>query len=842
MEKINKHISIILPPPNITGKLHIGHAFQQVLMDIIAKYASIKSHQVTWVPGTDHAGIAGQVAFERYCDERNIAPSERSKKIVEFVTEARGNIKAQMKKFGLSMAWEQDHFTLDPNFSSCVNKAFTQLYEDDLIYKGRRLVYFDSHHGTVLSNSEVVYKSVDSKLWYIEYSIEGSEDKILVATTRPETLFGDVAIMVHPDDIRYKHLINKRVIIPIIARVIPIITSTTVDADFGSGCVKLTPAHDMNDYVVARQHKLPLISILDHQGLLNDNTPITYRGLNTTQARKQVLIELRELEVLDKIVAIQHKVPTGERSGTLLEIVLTSQWFLSLKKMSGPLLDKIQDDQLHIYPETWKDHFLRWMSNLEDWCISRQIYWGHKIPAWFDQKGKLYVGTSLEAVLNKHPHLQAAELTQEKGSLDTWFSSCLWPLAIKGWHIHAKQVFTHDYLVTGFDILFFWIIRMSILTTYLVDQLPMKNLIVTGLIRDEYGNKMSKSRGNIINPIHLIEGRSLEDLIESMGPQNADKITKNFPEGIEAWGLDVYRLTMATIATPATTVSFDFHKMQGSKNFCTKIYNVSKYVIENTRQHAYHPHYVVCDPLNVWIAEKCNDLLHAVQKHIGNARIDLMVADIRHFGHDVFCNTYISLVKIGLKRQDAEFNQELQHTMVKVLHTLLIVLYPIVPGLSKMIEQRLFTQVAETCKLNFIPTKSASISHIETLVHLITDIRSFCKNSQELWIKSSLEQRVTLKGMQDYILGMVPSLTKIYFVDNLDLCNATFLSADMIVIGISRKLSPKQLAAMIQRYEVIEKLLTSQQFLAKASPDTVLLRQKELATLERIIALEKART
>lgn len=836
MNNLKDQVSIILPPPNITGELHIGHAYQQIIMDILSRYSSLSHHSVSWIPGTDHAGIAGQSAFYKYCDSLNL-DSKDNQVLQEFITLSRKKIRDQMKKFSLSVNWEKDQFTLDDNFAQCVKKAFCKLYRDGIIYRSEKLVYFDTQCRTVLSNAEVVHKDVEAHLWYITYNIDGHDKECIeVATTRPETLFGDVAIMLHPDDRRYKKLMGKKAIVPISGRRIQIISSKRVDPNFGSGCVKVTPGHSNVDFEVAKEYDLPILNILNDRFELNDTVPLPYQGLTMQDARIQVTKDLQAQGKISNKHIIKSSVPTSERSGIILESKITKQWFLSCAKISNPLLRKIARGDMKIYPPMWKERMIDLIVSAEDWCISRQIHLGHPIPAWLDDKNNVYVGASEVAVRKAHNLSTDVQLSKETSVLDTWFSSCLWPLAIKNWHLNADQIFTHTYLVTGFDILFFWIVRMSLLTNYLAGQIPAKHLLVTGLIRDAKGSKMSKSKGNVLNPMHVIDGISLKNLIEYYGDNNvASNLSQQFPSGIAGWGLDVFRLTMATISTPSNTVSFNFKVMQGNKHFCNKILHVCNFISINFKGTSCRFEQEVTDPLNLWIIEEFNLLLNDVKAQVKeHLRIDLMAKIVKAFAHDVFCNTYLQMVRILLD-SDPSKKDELHRTVVEVYLGLLSLLYPIIPDLCMQLKSTLESHLRRQLKLSLKPVKSTgeqSCDKIRFMIDLISDIRSFSRRG-DVMIFDSENRCLDWLGEMQFYLRRTFANKNFHFVSRMSKSCRSFKSVEGIILIESGEIQDK--SKLQQRYDNLKFLLSSEKFISRAPADVVAKRRRDLQQLELLL-------
>ncbi len=700
---------ILLPPPNVTGSLHMGHAFQHTIMDALIRYNRMKGNDTLWQCGTDHAGIATQMVVERQLNAKGLTRHDLGRedfvsKIWEWKAESGGTITKQMRRLGTSPDWTREAFTMDDDLSNAVQEVFVQLHEEGLIYRGKRLVNWDPVLHTAVSDLEVLNEEEAGFMWHLRYPLADGSGELVVATTRPETMLGDTAVAVHPEDERYQSLIGKEIKLPLTGRLIPVIADDYVDAEFGTGCVKITPAHDFNDYDMGKRHDLPMINILTDDAKINDNAPEAYRGLDRFDARKQIVADLNAQGVLVKVEDHTLKVPRGDRTGAVIEPYLTDQWYVAVESLAKPAIEAVETGEIKFVPENLSKTYYQWMHNIQDWCISRQLWWGHRIPAWYDDAGNVYVGRSEAEVREKHNIPAPTALRQDEDVLDTWFSSALWPFATMGWPDKTPELdkfVPSSVLVTGFDIIFFWVARMIMMTKKFTGKIPFKEIYITGLIRDENGDKMSKSKGNVLDPIELIDGIELEPLVTKrtggmMQPKLAAKIEKNtrkqFPEGINAYGTDALRFTFAAMASTSRDINFDMGRVEGYRNFCNKIWNASRFVLMNTEEFDTGKD---CGELSLsladeWIIDRFQHTVADVTKAMGEYRFDLAAQSIYEFTWNQFCDWYLELSKPVLQSDettDAE-KRGTRHTLINTLEQLLRLAHPIMPFITDTIWQR----------------------------------------------------------------------------------------------------------------------------------------------------------
>ncbi|RUO30053.1 valine--tRNA ligase [Aliidiomarina sedimenti] len=731
--------SIMIPPPNVTGSLHMGHAFQHTIMDTLTRYKRMDGNNTLWQVGSDHAGIATQMVVERKLaaeggpTRHQLGRDAFIDKIWEWKEESGGTITQQMRRLGDSVDWERERFTMDEGLSTAVQEVFVRLFEDDLIYRGKRLVNWDPKLKTAISDLEVENIDTDGSLWHLRYPLadgattaEGA-NYLIVATTRPETMLGDVCVAVHPDDERYQHLHGKYISLPLVGRRIPIIADEYVDPEFGTGCVKITPAHDFNDYEVGKKHGMPLINVLNDDAQLltaaeiyssngepladaDTSLPAEYAGLDRFVARKAIVEAFEAKGLLEKIEKHTNKVPMGDRSGVVIEPYLTDQWYVRVAPLAKEATSAVEDGRIEFVPKQYENMYFAWMRDIQDWCISRQLWWGHRIPAWYDEDGNVYVGRDEAEVRQKHSLSDSVVLKQDDDVLDTWFSSALWTFSTLGWPENTEDLKTFhptDVLVTGFDIIFFWVARMIMMTMHFLKdeqgqpQVPFKKVYVTGLIRDDEGNKMSKSKGNVLDPLDMIDGISADELVEKrtanmMQGKLADKIAKRtrkeFPEGITAHGTDALRFTLTALASTGRDINWDMKRLEGYRNFCNKLWNASRYVLMNTEEHDCGVH-AADDDIELsladqWIIERTNKVVADFRKALDTYRFDQAASIAYEFTWNQFCDWYLELTKPVLFNGTEAQQRGTRRTLVQTLEKLLRMLHPITPYITEAIWQR----------------------------------------------------------------------------------------------------------------------------------------------------------
>ncbi|MFI8622597.1 valine--tRNA ligase [Marinomonas sp. NPDC078689] len=862
--------SIMIPPPNVTGSLHMGHAFQHTLMDAMIRRERMKGKRTLWQPGCDHAGIATQMVVERQLAAQNTTRHDLGRKnflekVWEWKDQSGGTISDQMRVLGDSVDWQKERFTMDPGMSAAVQEVFVRLYDEGIIYRGQRLVNWDPVLHTAISDLEVISEEENGFMWYFRYPLaDGAtttdgKDYIVVATTRPETMFGDAAVAVAPDDERFTDLVGKFVELPLVDRRIPIVADEYVDKEFGTGCVKITPAHDFNDYEVGKRHDMPLINILTDDATINDTAPEKYRGMDRFVARKAVVADFDALGLLEKVADHKLKVPRGERGNTVIEPYLTQQWYVAVETLAKPAIEAVENGDIQFVPKQWENTYFAWMRDLNDWCISRQLWWGHQIPAWYDADGKFYVGKDEAEVRTKYSLADDVTLTQDEDVLDTWFSSALWTFATQGWPEETqdfKEFSESDVLVTGFDIIFFWVARMIMMTLKFTKKVPFKTVYITGLIRDERGDKMSKSKGNVIDPLDLIGGIDIESLVKKrtygmMQPRLAEKVEKNtrdtYPEGIQAYGTDALRFTLCSLASGGRDIKFDLNRLEGYRNFCNKIWNATRYVLMNTEDQdcGQNGADVELSLADKWIISRLQHTEDAVNRAFETHRYDLASQALYEFMWHEYCDWYLELSKPVLWDENATAAQltGTRRTLVRVLETFLRLAHPMMPFLTEEIWQRVAplagvagdtVMVMEYPEANEAKKDAQAEADIEWLKGVIEGVRNIRGEMNiapskplDVLFRNGTEQD---KARLDANLAFLQKLAKLETITWLNVgddapMSATALVGDMEVLvpmaGLIDKNAElarlqKEIDKATKDLERIEGKLSNESFVAKA--------------------------
>jgi valyl-tRNA synthetase len=740
---------IVIPPPNVTGTLHMGHAFQDTIMDALIRYHRMLGRNTLWQPGMDHAGIATQMVVERQLNAQgqtreDLGREQFVQKVWEWKQQSGGQISQQLRRMGASVDWNRDRFTMDDDLSTAVTEVFVRLYDEQLIYRGKRLVNWDPVLHTALSDLEVLQEEEPGKLWHFRYPLASGKGHLVVATTRPETMLGDCAVAVHPDDQRYRQLVGQEVILPIVDRRMPIVADDYVDPDFGSGCVKITPAHDFNDYELGIRHQLPLYNIFDDNAAINELAPERFRGLDRFDAREKIVAELNDLGLVEKIEDYVCKIPRGDRSGVVVEPYLTDQWYVSIKPLAEPAIEAVESGRIRFVPENWSKTYFDWMHNIQDWCISRQLWWGHRIPAWYDTDGNIYVGRDEHEAREKNGLADSVALRQDEDVLDTWFSSALWPFSTQGWPKDTddlKTFYPGQVLVTGFDIIFFWVARMIMMGLRFMGEVPFREVYIHGLIRDQDGQKMSKSKGNVLDPLDLIDGVDLDTLIakrtsglmqDHLRPEIEKATRKQFPKGIDEFGTDALRFTFASLATTGRDIRFDLGRIDGYSNFCNKLWNAARYVLMNTESFDQgEASFSVADR---WIRSRLDRSIESVRNHFDNYRLDLAAQAIYDFTWYEYCDWYLELSKVVLQSDACGDDEKrgTRQTLLQVQEILLRLLHPLMPFITEEIWKEVAPRTGiegDTIMLQEFPAVSAgnrdmdAESELEWLMQFILGIR-----------------------------------------------------------------------------------------------------------------------
>ena len=825
---------IMIPPPNVTGTLHMGHAFNNTIMDSLTRYHRMCDENTLWQPGTDHAGIATQMVVER---QLNAAGSSRSElgrekfieKVWDWKAESGNTISKQLERLGSSVDWSRERFTMDEGLSEAVREVFVRLFDEGLIYRGKRLVNWDPVLHTAVSDLEVISEEENGHLWHMRYPLANSDEHLVVATTRPETMLGDTAVAVHPEDERYQHLVGQHIQLPLCDRTIPIIADDYVDPEFGSGCVKITPAHDFNDYEMGKRHDLPMINILTVDAKINHEAPTAFQGLDRYDARKQVIAALEQQGLLEKIVDHKLMVPRGDRSNTVIEPFLTEQWYVKTQSLAEPAIKAVESGEIRFIPDNWKNTYYAWMRDIQDWCISRQLWWGHRIPAWYDEQDKVYVGRDEQEVRSKYKLDDSVVLRQDEDVLDTWFSSALWPFSTLGWPQKTPELQTFyptSVLVTGFDIIFFWVARMIMMGMKFMDDIPFKDIYIHGLVRDSDGQKMSKSKGNVLDPIDLIDGISLDALIEKrtkslMQPQMAAKIEastrKQYPDGIPAFGTDALRFTFAALASTGRDVKFDLNRIEGYRNFCNKLWNASRFALMNCEDQTIAPN---IDHANLsitdrWIISRQQELIDIVHHDFQNYRFDLAAKALYEFTWNEFCDWYLELIKPVMFSEDEQAKQQTRRVLLEVLETLLRLMHPIIPFITEEIWHSVAPKLGregDTIMLQSYPRSNNTWVDVDS-AHSIDWLKEFIMGIRKIRSEMNIPPKQMLAVMcQQYSKddcqqielhrGALEKLAKLESITLLDKDEAR--EAALTLVGEMRVLIP--LEGLIDKEAEIERL------------------------------------
>lgn len=872
-----KKYCIMLPPPNVTGSLHMGHGFQYAIMDALTRFHRMSGDKTLWQPGTDHAGISTQLVVERQLEAQGISRKDLSRdefleSVWKWKNESGNTITQQMRRLGTSVDWTRERFTLDEGLSAAVQKVFVQLHDEGLIYRGKRLVNWDPKLGTAVSDLEVISEEEDGFLWHIRYLVVDSDESIVVATTRPETLLGDSAVAVHPDDERYKHLIGKMVNLPLCNRTIPIIADEYVDPAFGTGCVKITPAHDFNDHEVGKRHDLPLINILTKKAVINKNAPLKYQGMDRFIAREQIVLDLESEGSLVKTEPYKVKIPRGEKSNIIIEPLLTDQWYVKTKPLAEPAIEAVKNGEIRLIPENWNKTYFQWMENIEDWCISRQLWWGHRIPAWYDSHGAIYVGYSENDVRFKYNIDEATVLKQDEDVLDTWFSSALWPFSTLGWPDRTpelEQFYPTSVLVTGFDILFFWVARMIMMGLKFTGKIPFKDVFITGLIRDSEGHKMSKSKGNVLDPLDIIDGIDLESLVakrtsnlmlQSAKNQIIKATRKEFPEGISAFGTDALRFTYLSLASTGRNVRFDMGRVEGYRNFCNKLWNAARFVLINTDEEQLDlgDGAFQYSPADEWILSRLQGTIAKTHHYFETYRFDLLANTLYEFVWHEYCDWYLELSKPIMQNEQAlrAMKRGTRRTLIHVLDQILKLLHPLMPFITEEIWQRttkLTSENGPSIMLSAYPTVDETFINLsveeeldwaKSVIQAIRTIRSEMSISPSKQIPLSVRNITpALKKWMEKYKPTIMNLSKVADIQYLDANKPVPLSATA-VLGEIELMIPmadlidkkaelirlaKELAKLDKDINLAESKLNNPAFTDKAPAEIIAKEQEKLA-------------
>ena len=873
---------ILIPPPNVTGTLHMGHAFNQTLMDTLIRYQRMQGASTLWQMGTDHAGIATQMLVERQLADENLNRHALGRdKFIDRVwawkEESGGTISKQIRRMGASIDWSRERFTMDDGYANAVQQVFIRLFDEGLIYRGKRLVNWDPALGTAISDLEVENNEEQGHLWHFRYPLANgamtldNKDYLVVATTRPETMLGDTAVAVHPEDERYAHLVGEHIMLPLVGREIPVIADDYVDREFGTGCVKITPAHDFNDNEMGARHSLPLINIFTAEAAINEAAPEAYQGMDRTVARKQIVKDLDALGLLDEIKDHKLMVPRGDRSNAIIEPLLTDQWFVKIAPLAEPAIAAVENGDIQFVPKQYENTYFAWMRDIKDWCISRQQWWGHRVPAFYDEAGNVYVAEDEATARSKYGLAANLVLTEDDDVLETWFSSALWPFATLGWPEETPELerfLPTNTLITGHDIIFFWVARMIMMTLHFTGKIPFQTVYIHGLIKDAEGQKMSKTKGNGLDPLDFIDGIDLEGLVAKRTsnltqPKMAARIEKqtrkDFPEGIAAYGTDALRFTFAALATTGRDVRFDVNRIEGYRNFCNKLWNASKFVLMNTEDLdlSISPNPA---PVDDWITSKCHRMIHDARFALDTYRFDIYANTVYEFAWHEYCDWYLELTKPLLWNKDADPSARAaaQRTLLQVLETLLRVAHPVMPFITETLWQSvahrlglITAQQSASIMLQTFPTpddvplNEAAEAQTEWLKAVITGIRTI---RGEANIKPSQDIPLLLQGgdaadkdnaaQAENMLGRLANVTSIQWLDDDEApLNALSLVGDLKVmvplaglidLEAERGRIGKEVERAQQELEKIDKKLSNKAFVAKA-PEAIVTKDRERA-------------
>jgi valyl-tRNA synthetase len=880
--------SIVIPPPNVTAMLHMGHAFQDTIMDALIRFHRMRGFDTLWQPGTDHAGIATQMVVERQLNAAGQSRVELGreafvKRVWQWKETSGGMIAKQMRRLGASVDWQRDVFTLDPAMSLKVTEVFVRLYEDGLIYRGKRLVNWDPVLKTALSDLEVVADEETGTLWHLRYPLSEGQGFLVVATTRPETMLGDAAVAVHPDDERYRHLIGRKVRLPLAERELPIIADAYVDPAFGSGCVKITPAHDFNDYELGQRHNLPLINIMTLDAALNDSVPPPYRGLDRFVAREKIVADLDAMGLIERIEPHKLTVPRGDRSNAILEPLLTDQWFIDIKPLAAPAIRAVEEGRVRFVPETWTGVYYEWMHKIRDWCISRQLWWGHRIPAWYDGDGRYYVARSEAEVRRAHGIAAEVPLRQDDDVLDTWFSSALWPFSSLGWPEKTPTLQTYyptSVLVTGFDIIFFWVARMIMMGLKFMEDVPFHRVYIHGLILDQDGQKMSKSKGNVIDPLDIVDGISLQALLEKrtsglMQPQMKAAIEKatrkQFPEGIAAYGTDALRLCFARLATQSRDLRFDMAKVEEYRNFCNKLWNAARYVLMNVENHDLAAAGADFSLADRWIQSRLAAMLERIDLGFADYRLDAVTTALYEFTWHEFCDWYLELSKAVLQSDSASAaaKRGTRFTLIHTLEVLLRALHPLAPFISEEIWQRVRVSAgvsgetimrAEFPRAASVPTDPQAEPEMRWVMDFIVGVRQIRGEMDIPWTRKLevLLQNADARDLEylernlHYLMrlaGVEPPRT-LEAAETAPISAVALLGNLEILVPMKGLIDPiaelDRLAKQLRKAEIdlskVEAKLGNSQFAKNAPPDVVAKDRQRLEELRTEIGQLSAQT